>query len=140
MQAKEQEIQSLKKEIDKCKVDLTMKTEELESSKLEMKNKDEAIKILKETRKEVARSQRDFDRIKFLYCKAKQELKENNDMLNKEIIALRVCKSKARTEVIPNDNSCSLCEFKSKSKPGLKRHRTTHNKGEKENFKCTLCE
>ena len=62
--------------------------------------------------KEVARSQRDFDRIKFLYCKAKQELKENNDMLNKEIIALRVCKSKARTEVIPNDNSCSLCEFK----------------------------
>ena len=64
MQAKEQENQSLKKEIDKFKVDLTKQTGELESSKIEIKNKDEAITILKESSKEVMRSQRDFDRIK----------------------------------------------------------------------------
>ena len=136
MQSKEREIQALKKEIDKFKVDLTMKNEELESSKVEIKNKDEAI--LKESAKEVTR--RDFDRIKFLYIKAKQDLKENTDMLNKEITALRLSKSKARTEVTPNDNSCSVCEFKSKSKAGLKRHRTTQHKGENDNFKCRLCE
>jgi chromosome segregation ATPase len=108
LQAKEKEIQSFKKEIDKFKVDLSIKNEELEFSKVEIKKKDEAITILKESTKEV--TNRDFDRIKFLYIKAKHELKENTDMLNKEIIALRLSKSKA--EVTPNDNFCNFCEFK----------------------------
>ena len=122
-----------KKELDKIKVELNTKIEEIS-------NKEETIKLLKEAVKEVPRSQNDFNRIKFLYVKAKQELNETTDILNKEISALRLSKLKARTEETPDDNSCTMCAFKSTSKSGLTRHKTNKHKLGNDMFKCTECE
>ena len=75
-----------------------------------------------------------------MYVKAKQELNQTTDILNKEIAALRLLKLKARTEETQDDNSCTMCPFKSTSKSGLKRHKTAKHKIGNNMLKCTDCD
>ena len=71
-------------------------------------------------------------------CKNKSD--ETTDILNKEISTLRLSTLKHRTEEIPDDNSCTMCAFKSTSKSGLKRHKTAKHKIGNNMLKCTDCD
>ena len=101
---KEIENQSLREEIDTLEDKLNTKNKEIDIHKDVMKNKDETINILKVTVNEVPRSQHDFARIKYMYFRAKKDLKECIDVLNQEILALRLSKSDLRTESTTEKN------------------------------------
>ena len=129
---------TLRKEIKSLKGKIVAQNNELSSNEEEMKKTEETIKLLRETVAEAPRTQNDFSRIKFMYLKAKKELKEKTEILNKEINALRLSKSK--TERSSDENTCMKCAFRSTSKSGLKRHITVKHKIGNGLLKCTECE
>ena len=142
----EVENKSLKKEIDTLKklqvekeIGDKKKDENIRLDKKEITNRDETIKHLEKRVEELTTSNRDFDRFKYLYVKANRDLKENTEIKDKEIKALRITKTKIHDEHDSGEHTCHICDFRSISKGGLKIHVTVKHRLNNE-VKCKKCE